>query len=382
MIISGAKLVTDGKILTGLDVVCENGRIAELRPHQQRQADGIELDGLYLAPGFIDLHCHGAMGYEFIDGTEEAFLRICAAHAAHGTRVLYPTLSACDRDVMLRFLEQARNCKDDCDTLIPGVHLEGPYLAPGMCGAQDTVCIRRPDPEEYVPVLEKYADVIARWSYAPERDDGAFQRALTEKGIVGSFAHTEACYPDVLRAYENGGRLVTHMYSCTSTVTRVGGFRRLGVIESAYLLDGLYAEVIADGCHVPAELMRMIVKIKGPGRVCLVSDAIRYACMEDAEKRTGGSGRIPYLIEDGVAKLADRSAFAGSIASGDTLLRRTVQAGIPLADAVTMLTATPAEVMGLRDLGRIAAGWRALFTVFDGDLRVYPGVTARAEMQN
>ena len=171
-------------------------------------------------------------------------------------------------------------------------------------------------------------------------------------------------------AYENGCRLVTHLYSCTSTITRHGGFRRLGVIESTYLLDGMYAEAIADGCHLPADLLKLIIKLKGADRVCLITDAIRFGGVNATAPLLGGTQSMPYIIEDGVAKLADRSAFAGSIATTEDLLQRSVKAGIALADVVKMMTQTPAEAIGLSSKGRIVPGYDAQFTVFDSDLNI------------
>ena len=166
---------------------------------------------------------------------------------------------------------------------------------------------------------------------------------------------------------------MTHLYSCTSTLVRKGGFRKLGVIESAYLLDGMYAEAICDGCHLPPELMRLILKGIGPDRTALITDAIRFAGSAQTGL-VGGSGSVSYFIEDGVAKLADRSAFAGSIATTGRILQVTRDMGIPLEDAVKMLTAVPAKIMGLRTLGRIAPGYEAVFTAFDRDLRILGGV--------
>ena len=153
-----------------------------------------------------------------------------------------------------------------------------------------------------------------------------------------------------------------------STVTREDGFRKLGVIETAFLKNEIFVEAIGDGCHLPPELLTMIYQIKGAERICLISDAIRFAGLGD--QANVWEGKIPYVIEDGVAKLADRSAFAGSIATADQLLKRTVGAGIPLKDVVTMLTATPAKVMGLTEYGVIAPGARALFSVIGEDLSV------------
>lgn len=370
VIYQNAKIVSGGNIQTGYDVITENGKITAIEPHTARE-NAVDLSGKYLAPGFIDLHCHGAGGYEFIDGTRESFFKAAAIHAAHGTRVLFPTISATDFDTMYKALQTAKEVMRECDLEIPGIHLEGPYLAPEMCGAQDTSYITAPIKKDYEALIAAFGDIIARWTYAPERDDGSFLKALTENGIVPSMGHSAAEYDDVKKASEGGCNLVTHLYSCTSTITRHGGFRHLGIIESAYLLDDIYVEAIADGCHLPPELMRLIIKLKGTDKVCLITDAIRHAGLTKIENTLGGTENVPYIIEDGVAKLADRSAFAGSIATTDVLLRRTVAAGIPLADTVKMLTEIPAKVMGLTTKGKIEVGYDAQFTVFDDAYHVY-----------
>ncbi|MBR2353910.1 MAG: amidohydrolase family protein [Clostridia bacterium] len=359
-------IITDGKEIRDMGILTEDGKILDLIPSAPADAEIVELHGNYILPGLIELHCHGGDGAEFIDGTEESILRACRLHADHGTRVLYPTISATDYDTMVRALEALEACRDRMPLEIPGAHLEGPYLAPEMCGAQDTAVIRLPNPQEYEALVERFGSLIARWSYAPERDtDGKFLAFLKKKGITPATAHSSAEYSHMKEALAGGNRLVTHLYSCTSTITRHGGFRHLGVIESAFLMDDIYVETIADGCHLPPELLRMIVKIKGVDRVCLVTDAIRFGGLTAGE--VGGS--VPYVIEDGVAKLADRSAFAGSIATADMLIERTVRAGFSLPDTVRMMTETPATLMGLSTKGHIARGYDADFTVLDRDLK-------------
>ncbi|MBE5782697.1 MAG: N-acetylglucosamine-6-phosphate deacetylase [Clostridiales bacterium] len=372
-IIQNARIVTDGKILDNHCIVVKDGVIDTILPDHEcvipDDAATVDLGGKYLSPAWIDLHCHGAGGKEFINGDPKEVIEICKIHADRGTLVLYPTISATDFHTMWRALEAIEQALPECPLEIPGVHLEGPYLSKAMCGAQDTSYITKPVKEEYNALLDRFPKLIARWSYAPEEDDNnEFLNELLRRGVVPAMAHTNADYPDVVRAFEGGNHLVTHLYSCTSTITRHGGFRHLGVTECAYLWDDMYVEAIGDGCHLPPELVRLIVKQKGCQRVCLITDAISFACMDTDAGLVGGTANIPYLLEDGVAKLMDRSAFAGSIASTNVLLKRTVAAGIPLPDTIRMMTETPACAMGLEGYGRIAPGCKALFAAFDGDL--------------
>lgn len=369
-ILTNGKIVSDGKILEGFDIIVDDGKIVELKPTAEVSGERIDLGGNYIAPGFIEIHCHGGGGYEFIDATPEAFKKACETHAAHGTRVMYPTISATDYDTMVRVLQTAREVKNDCAVEIPGIHLEGPYFALEMCGGQAPGIVRDVDCDEYTSLLEEYSDIIARWDYAPEKDkDNSFLNAVTNKGILAATAHSSAEYDDVLRAYEGGNHLITHLYSCTSSITRHQGFRHLGIIESAYLLDDMYVEAIADGCHLPIELLKMIVKLKGTDRVCLITDALRPGGIGEEGKEYTDCP-VPFVIEDGVAKLLDRSAFAGSIATSDILLKTAVKAGCSIADAVKMMTQTPAAVMGLHTKGKIAVGFDACFTMFNENLEI------------
>ena len=369
-ILTNGKIISGGKILDGYDIIIENKKIVDVKLSASVSGEKIDLGGNYIAPGFIELHCHGGGGYEFIDATPESFKKVCEIHAAHGTRVIYPTISATDYDTMVRVLQTVREVKDSCDLEIPGIHLEGPYFALEMCGGQAPGVVRDIDRDEYTRLLEEYSDVIARWDYAPEMDqDNAFLKDVTSKGILAATAHSSAKFDDVLRAFEGGNHLITHLYSCTSTITRHQGFRHLGIIESAYLLDDLYVEAIADGCHLPSDLLRLIIKQKGADRICLITDAIRPAGIgEDGKEYTDCP--VPFVVEDGVAKLLDRSAFAGSIATSDILLKNAVKTGCSIVDAVKMMTETPAKVMGLDTKGKIAAGFDAQFTVFDKNLDI------------
>ena len=295
-------------------------------------------------------------------------------HGSHGTTTIYPTISAFDIEATKASLSAIREFGHDEEVIpnIAGVHLEGPYFSPKQCGAQDPSCIKEPDEAEYTNLVEEYGDLIKRWSYAPELNNSTvFQDFLNKHDIVGSAGHTDAEFCHMKEAYEHGCKLITHLYSCTSTIVRKGGFRHLGVIESAYYFDDMDVETIADGCHLPPELLQLIFKLKGEDHMCLVTDAIRFGGCTDCDSVVSGNENIPYIIEDGVAKLADRSAFAGSIATTDVLIRTCVhKAGIPLTSAVKMITQTPARVMGLTTKGRLKAGCDADIVIFDEDIQM------------
>ena len=327
--------------------------------------------GKYVSPGLIDLHTHGAGGFGFTDSSPDEVIKGCNVHLAHGTTTILPTVMAAPFDVMQRSLADISAAKksEQVKSNLIGAHLEGPYLSAAQCGAQCPTYITPPIPKEYEALINEYGDDIARWTYAPENDpDGTFAAYLQKHGILPSAGHTDAKYPDVATAIEHGMRLITHLYSCTSTVTRSQGFRSLGVIESAFLRDELYVEIIADGKHLPPDLVRMIVKIKGMDKVALVTDSLDIAATDMvAGQFKGGSA---FIVEDGVCKLPDRTAFAGSIATADRLVRvMRDECGFDLVDAVRMMTATPAALLGLPK-GSIKAGLDADIIVFDEGVNV------------
>jgi N-acetylglucosamine-6-phosphate deacetylase len=254
-----------------------------------------------------------------------------------------------------------------------GMHLEGPYFAYEQRGAQDPRFLRNPDPKEYLEILER-SDDIARWSIAPELPNAlAFGRELIKRGIQPSIAHSNATFEEALIAFENGFRHITHFYSCTSGITRRNAFRYAGVIESGYYIDGMTVEIIADGVHVPESLLKLIYKIKGAENIALVTDSMRAAGMPEGISILGGlKDGQEVLVEDGVAKLLDRSAFAGSVATADRLVRTMNQVGeVPLIDCIRMMTFTPARIMNIESRkGNLIPGHDADIIIFDNDINI------------
>ena len=373
--LSGGEINTPDRNLGSGTVLIEDGVITGVEKGMVKTSDfeDIDVSGLYVMPGFIDIHTHGAGGSDFMDCSLEACRAISAEHAKHGTTLLFPTTLASDNEELFRFLEVYENVKDSVEgAAFGGLHLEGPYFAYEFRGAQDPRYLKNPDPKDYLPVLESSGD-IRRWSIAPELP-GALElgRLMQSKGILPSIAHTSALYEDVIEAYESGFSLITHFYSCMNGVTRRNAYRHAGCIEAGYLIDGMTLEVICDGIHVPKELLQLIIKIKGTDKVVLCTDSMRGAGMPDGTKSILGSlekGQ-EVIIEDGVAKMPDRTCFAGSVATTDRLVRTMhFLAGQPVTDSVRMLTENPAKLMGLGDRkGRIQKGYDADIVVCDKDL--------------
>ena len=367
--IKSSNIIFDGRLFSGY-VYTEGGKITAVTDKELPFDSEYDAGDSFVSAGFIDIHTHGGGGYPF-EGTVDDIVGGVNFHLTHGTTSICPTVSAAPIDDMRRSMENIRSAMSDERVLahIIGAHLEGPYLSLAQTGAQAGDAITPPVKEDYTAIAEEYKGALARWTYAPENDEGAeFSAYMQKEGVVTSAGHTNATYTDMKAALDNGCRLVTHLYSCTSTVTRKQGFRSLGVIESTFLEDGIVAEIIADGKHLPPELIRMIYKIKGADGIIAVTDSLSLA---GTSVKTGRMSSTDFIIEDGVCKLLDRSAFAGSIATADVLVRvLTSEAGIPICEAVKMVSENPAKMMGLNEKGRLADGMDADIVVFDNNINI------------
>lgn len=361
---NGTLLINDNKIesVSEVDIEAQDYQV-------------IDAKGNYVSPGFIDIHIHGGGGHDFMDGTEEAYLKIAEIHATYGTTAMAPTTLTCSKADLLKAiaLYKSADIKNTSGAQFIGLHLEGPYFALSQSGAQDTRYIRNPDIEEYKEVIA-CGDVIKRWSVAPELP-GAIEmgKYLKSHGIIAAIAHTDAIYEEVLEAVENGYSLATHLYSAMSGVTRRDTYRYAGVIESAFLIDAMDVEIIADGIHLPPPLLKLVYKIKGPDRIALITDAMRGAGMPEGDSILGNKDTgMKVTIENGVAIMADRSSFAGSVATTDRLVRTMVQmADVPLVEAVRMMSQIPATIMGVEDSkGTLTEGKDADVLIFDENINI------------
>lgn len=363
--------VKKGQVLT------ENGKIAEisLEGRINAQAQIIEAEGMYLAPGFIDIHTHGGGDADFMDGDVESIRKACRMHMNHGTTSIVPTTLTSTRESLLDCLDLfgGIDCREEGMPEILGLHLEGPYFSYAQRGAQDPKYLRNPMPEEYEEAVKRCSR-ICRWSFAVELEGAEeFLRFLRKKGIVASLAHSNASCEQVKRAYDNGLQALTHFYSGMSSVRRENAYRVAGAVEAGYLLDDLFVEVIADGCHLPGDLLQLIYKVKGADRICLITDSMRAAGMPDGEYMLGGKETgMRTIVEDGVAKLPDRSAFAGSVATMDRLVRTMKSlTTAPLHEIIKMASLTPAKLMGVDTRkGSICVGKDADLVLLDENLQV------------
>lgn len=372
--------IVNGKVITpqGVDrqarLVLKAGRIAEITREQGgvEGAQTIDAQGAYVAPGCIDTHLHGGDGHDFTEATPEAFRAIAYAHATQGVTTLYPTLAVAPTTVFRQAIKA-------CETVvsqpyegarIEGLHLEGNYINPLLKGGQDERFIQLPDPAEYQELLES-TRLIKRWTAAPELPGALeFARYAHSKGILVSLGHTAADYPTVKRAYEAGFTHATHFYNAMSGVHKQREYKHEGTIESVYLVPEMTVELVADGIHVPPAILRLVCAFKGIDRISLISDAMAAAaCLRPEHLRLDPR----MIVEDGVCKLADRSALTGSIASGIRLIQVMAEkAEIPVADCVRMAATNPARLMGIDDrVGSIERGKAADLILFDDRFRLH-----------
>lgn len=360
-------------------LLIENGRIAAISPENGHfdAETGYDAGGRYVSPGFIDLHVHGGGGYDFMDGTVEAALGAARTHLAHGTTLLLPTTVACADEELERVfaaLRAARTAPGPKPDLY-GIHLEGPYLAPEQKGAIDPRYLKLPEPAHVERLLALGGADIKRITLACELP-GALELCdrMGEAGVLLSIGHSDAEYAAVCAAVAHGCSLVTHLYSAMSTLRRRGAYRYLGLVESAYLIDALSVEIIADGKHLPPELLRLILKEKDNDAISLITDAMRGAGQPDGTiARLGSLARgQDAIVRDGVAFVMDGSCFAGSVCTADRCVRTIWrQADVSLHRAVAMMTQNPARVLGLDGRkGALRPGFDADLCVFGEDVAI------------
>lgn len=374
-------LFKNGKIITKNSVYegylgIEDGKIIYINKKEPTDTydEIIDTEGRYITPGFIEIHCHGGNNYDFMNADEETFFKVADFHSSHGvTSMLATSLSASDEEIKT-FLNNFNEFAPKVKSLnYLGTHLEGPYFCMKYKGAQDPKYIRNPKKEEY----SEYVKIgnLKRMSIAPEVP-GAMELGnyLKENGIIAAIGHSEATFDCCREASENGYGLLTHYMNAMSTITKKNSYKTAGCIEAGLYFDELKLEVISDDRHVPNDLFKMVYKIKTRENIILISDALGVAGLPEGAKGIIGSKEngMEVVIDDGVAKLADKSAFAGSVASGDILIRNVYKnCGIELVDAVYMMTVTPAKLLGVFDRkGSIAVDKDADLVIFDDDINI------------
>jgi len=379
-LIKNAKVITPFRELDNTDILVKDGLIDKIGVHLASE-DSIIVDATdcIVIPGLIDIHTHGAGGCDVMDLSLEAFKTISTYKVKMGCTSFLPTSLSCSFDNLKRLLEIFKDIYDKKmykkwnGAYMIGLNIEGPFISGEMRGAQPVEYIYAPTKEmgKYLLNFSKYIKIITMAPEIPAVLELATQ--LRNAGVLISIGHSDATFEDVLVALEHGFSHVTHIYSAMSTVRRINLLRVPGVIEAAYLFDDLTVEMIADGKHLPPSLMKLIIEKKPLDKIIAITDSMRAAGMQEGKYKIGGEkDGFDVIVEDGVAKLIDRTAFAGSVARVDDLLRNLVNlVKIDIPTATRLLTVNPAKELGIFPRkGIINIGSDADLVVLDAKLNV------------
>jgi len=363
----GRIIAGGGAVLVEGGVIAAAGLLTALQP--PADAERIDAHGGIIAPGYVDIHVHGGDGADSTDGSVEAVRTVSRRLARVGTTSYLPTTATAPFPDIWRAFDAISEVMADrgpAEARALGMHMEGPLFSPQQAGAHNANLLKMPGPEERETLLG-YAGRLRRVTLAPEREGAmALIRDLSDRGVLVCGGHSDALYGVVCQAMEAGLRHITHLWSSMSLMRRIGPKRYSGMLEAALVEDGLTAEMIADGYHLPSSLMKIAYRMKGPDKLALVSDAMRAAGLGPGVYDLAG---IKALVEEGsgVAVTMDRTAFAGSISSVAQCVQHVVQVvGIPLVDALRMATETPARIIGAgNQVGRLAPGLAADLLILD-----------------
>lgn len=377
-LLQNARIIAPNRIFQG-SVETEDGKITRINQgFNADPLDGdliIDLKELYLSPGFIDVHTHGAGGCDFMDGSLDAVVTACRTHLSYGTTAILPS-TLCSTDQKLSdtftYVSQAMEIKEKMPEIL-GLHLEGPFLSPLQSGAMNPQYIQKISKQEYERLI-KLCPIIRMWTVAPELE-GALEmgRWMRENNIIASIGHSDAVFEDIQHAIENGYTKVTHLFNAMSRLVRKDALMYPGVAESSLFFDDLIVEVIADGRHLPVSLLKLIYKCKGAEHICLVTDSMRAAGQDVNESIIGNLQEGQKVeIDDGVAYMVGRKSFGGSVCTADRLVRTMYKnVSVPLFEAVYMISVVPAKMMGLfHRLGSISVGKDADLLIFDDNVEI------------
>lgn len=374
--LSGGNLILENEIRKA-DLLIKDNKIEAIINAQKPAPDYEVLDctDLHISAGFVETHSHGAGGSDFMDCEEDTYKNILNLQVQHGTTsILATTMSASYKstvDAIDSYLLAEKDKTLPVNLL--GMHVEGIFISPNQAGAQPPGNIRPFDPKEYLSLYERSQGTIKRWSVAPELDGAKeFADFANKNNVTLSIGHSDADFDTVVKAFDWGFRHITHFYSGCSSVVRREGFRVAGVVEAGYYLDDMNVEIIADGCHLPDSLLKLVVKSKGTDHVALITDSMRAAGQTSGESYLGSKEEpMPVVIEKGVAMLLTHNAFGGSIATSDRLIRTMLSCGVSLPDAVKMATVNPLKMMNLNvKKGIIKEGYDADICIFDDNINI------------
>lgn len=322
--------------------------------------------------GYIDIHTHGGFGKDCMEATKDAIETICKYHLSTGITSFVPTTMTAPIKDIENAIINIREYKENKYARILGIHLEGPFLSKGAAGAHKPELLVDPSDDNAQFVFNN-KDIVSRVTLAPNKKYAdLFTKKAVENGIQVSLGHDESIDDEIYACVDNGATSVTHMYNCTSRPSRrTTPKKHLGLTEVGLTEDRLYAEVIADDRHVPNALFKIIYKLKGADKICLVSDSLSIAGMPKGEYYIGsGDSKQKIEIDDGVAVIKELNTYAGSITPISKMVVNLVNAGIKKEDALKMSTLNPARLMGYDNIGDIKEGYLADLNILNNNLDV------------
>jgi N-acetylglucosamine-6-phosphate deacetylase len=379
------QIILEDRVDPDCSVYCDEGMIQAVKRSKRSSKDTqvIDLEGKFLAPGFIDIHVHGGHGFDFMDGSVEAIQRACQAHLSHGVTTIFPTCTTGQPQLisdMLSAVKQTIKLQGSSRTAqqlprIEGVHLYGPYFAPEKVGCHNKDGRRDPRPEEFEPYFR--TNLIRIATCAAELPGAAeFYRMAKKRGCLITCGHSNASWAEMSEAFDNGMRHVDHFWCAMSSVTslreRFGTPMQASMMEFVLANPEMSTEVIADGCHLSPELLRFAWLMKSAKRLCLVSDCNRALDMPPGRYAFGNQQDKCWFHSDGTVGRAKNGSLASSVVALDSMVRyMSHSTDIPLHEVVRMASLTPAERTGIAHcVGSIAPGKAEDLVILSPQLQV------------
>ena len=360
-IIINAHVISPGVDIEGASVVVENGRItkvtkAKLAAKASANVTIVDVKGQYVMPGFIDVHTHGALTCDFCDADPKALFEIAKAKLQEGVTTFLPTTLTVSHEELLVAARNAKNYVESGSPYakVPGIHLEGPFINVKCCGAQNPKFVRKPSVKELKDIAKVFP--VKLISYAPETEGGAkFAKDCIKAGVVPSCGHTGAKMKDLMLAYKNGLRHMTHFCNQMTPLHH----REIGMVGAGFLIEDLNTEVICDKIHLCPDMLRLVFTRRNLAHVQIITDSLRCShCKDGYEFSMGGLG---VKLENGEARLVEGGNLAGStLWMGDGLKNVHEVTGIALKDLVRTTSWNQAIELGWGDeLGKVEKGFRA-----------------------
>lgn len=361
-IINGSLLLPGG-IEKGKSLFIDDGKISSVG----RAHDGgyriLDARGLFVSPGFIDIHVHGIFADRAGSIKSSDLKKMCGRLAKHGVTCFLATTVSSPPSILLKAVKAVKAfIRDNPDTNLLGIHLEGPFVNPRVSGAQNRKYIRPFNPSATKGLFSEGKGVIRTMTFAPEVKNGMrLLKVLTGRGIRPFIGHSAAGYRETEAAAEKGAVHVTHLFNAMPAFHH----REPGLVGAALGIDKMTADIIVDGIHVDPATVKLAVEAKGTGKVVLISDGI-------------GDGRKVFMLGGLKVRVRNKEArlengkLAGSVIGIDDAVRNMMKfAGVSLPDAVGMASLNPARVLGIeKKKGSLEEGKDADIVIFDKGLKV------------